>query len=153
MAVLAKGLPVCFVPEQPLIAPVRYDVIHHSRRRQLSCPPAFRAQRIPFQEVFSFSAPPGVISSGVSAAAYTVCAPHDVFTAEYLSRQAEAWASRIAAGSRRSSRHFMHLTSPASACRGNRTHCRRSNSSWLCPAPSPAPQHRPPSRWIFLYPV
>ena len=34
MALLAQGLPVAFVPEEPLVASVRNDMVDHRRRRQ-----------------------------------------------------------------------------------------------------------------------
>ena len=153
MAVLAKGLPVFFVPEQSLVAPVWDDMIHHRCRGQLAFPLALRTQGMPFQKRFSRSAPTRVIPAGIRSAAHTVRAPHDVIPAEYLSRQTEAWASWIAAGSRRSPRHSYHLTSPASAYRGNRIRCRRSCFSWPDQEPSPAQPHHPLFRWISLCPA
>ena len=42
MAVLTKGLPVCFVPEKPHIPAMGHNVVHHSRRSQFPSPSAFR---------------------------------------------------------------------------------------------------------------
>ena len=120
MAVLAKGLPVVFIPEQPTVAPVRDDVIHYGRGRQLPFSLTFRAQWMLFQKGLSCFPPPGVIPSGVRAAAHTVRAPHDVILTEHLARHAKAWTAGIPAGPRRSSRHTYHLTSPASACHAHR---------------------------------
>ena len=36
MAFLAQRFPVCLIPEQPLVTPVRNDMIHHGRRDDLS---------------------------------------------------------------------------------------------------------------------
>ena len=54
MTIFAKGLPVLLIPEQPLIAPVRDDMIDHGGGGQLAFLPAFCAQRMPLQEGFSF---------------------------------------------------------------------------------------------------
>ena len=43
MAALAQGLPVVFIPEQFLIASMRYDVIDHRRRGELVFLQAFYA--------------------------------------------------------------------------------------------------------------
>ena len=109
MAALAKGLPVCFVPEQPLVTPVRNNMIHHGGGGKLAFPPAFRAQRMPLQKSFSFLPPSGVIAPGVRAAAHAIRAPHDMIPAEHLTRQTKTRTARIPAGSRRYSRHIALL--------------------------------------------
>jgi len=50
MAFLAKRFSVCLIPEQPLIAPMRDNVIHERCRNDLSLSLAESAQRTLFQE-------------------------------------------------------------------------------------------------------
>ena len=50
MAVLAKGLPVLFIPEQRPVAAMRDDVIHNRRGRERAVALAFRAQRMRAEE-------------------------------------------------------------------------------------------------------
>jgi len=50
MAVLAKGLPILFVPEKNGISPVRNNVIDNGCRRQPSIRTAFCTERILFKE-------------------------------------------------------------------------------------------------------
>ena len=57
MASLAKRLPVPFIPEQLLIAPMWNDVIDHGRRGKDAALQAFRAQRMPAQEAVPGYAP------------------------------------------------------------------------------------------------
>ena len=72
MAALAKGLPVCFVPEQPGIAPMRGDVIHDGCGRQHAPLHAGVAQRIARQKLFAGFPPVRAI------AALRGAAPHPV---------------------------------------------------------------------------
>ena len=152
MAVLAKGLPVVFIPEQLPIAAMGNDMIDHRGGGKLSYLPALRAQRMLLQEGFSGFAPLGVIPSGIRAAAHMVSAVLPVIPAIHAA-VAEVGASGKPAGPSGRSWHVVHLTSPASAYRARRRCCRRSDSSWPGQAPSPVPPRRPPSRWIFLYPA
>ena len=46
MAVLAKGLPVFFVPEQPHVAPVRDNMVNNGGGRQPAMLHAGSAQRV-----------------------------------------------------------------------------------------------------------
>ena len=57
MASLAKRLPVPFIPEQLLIAPMWNDVIDHGRRGKDAALQAFRAQRMSAQEAVTGYAP------------------------------------------------------------------------------------------------
>ena len=152
MAVLAKGLPIMFIPEQLAIAAMRNDMVNYRRRSQSSILPALRAQRMLLQEGRSCFPPSGVVPPCIRAAAHTVGAVLPVFPAIHAA-VAEVGASGKTAGASWRSRHVVHLTSPASAYRARRRCCRRSDSSSPGQAPSPAPPHRPPSRWIFLYPA
>lgn len=47
MAVLAKGLPVLFIPEKRMIAAMGYDMVDHGRGRQRTVFQAFGAQWTP----------------------------------------------------------------------------------------------------------
>ena len=130
MTIFAKGLPVLLIPEQPLIAPVRDDVVDYGGGGQLAFLPAFCAQRMPFQEGFSFRSPAGVVPTRIRTTAQPVTAPHDVILAEDLAGSTKSRTAWIAAGPRRYSWHsFLLPTSPASACRGRHRCCwRRSHS-------------------------
>lgn len=57
MASLAKRLPVPFIPEQLLIAPMRDNVVDHGRRDDLPALQTFRAQRMLAQEAVARDAP------------------------------------------------------------------------------------------------
>ena len=46
MAVLAKGLPVFFIPEKPHVTPVWRDVVHHRRGGQFTTAHALHTQRM-----------------------------------------------------------------------------------------------------------
>jgi len=72
MAVLAKGLPVFFIPEQFLITSVRDDVIHDRCRGQYTVFSAFRAKRIPLQKGSTGFTPTAVVSALYRTAAHTV---------------------------------------------------------------------------------
>ena len=72
MAALAKGLPILFIPEQMLIAPVWDDVVNHRCRRNDALSHAFRAQRIALQKQRAPLAPRRIISAGNRAAAYSI---------------------------------------------------------------------------------
>lgn len=72
MAALAKGLPVVFIPEQPLVAAVRDDVVNHCRKGKFTFLPALHAERMFLQKGFSRSAPLGVISSRIRTAAHAI---------------------------------------------------------------------------------
>ena len=50
MAFLAEGFPVRLIPEQPLVSPVRDDVIHHRRWDNLSLRLTESTERMLLQE-------------------------------------------------------------------------------------------------------
>ena len=105
MASLAERLPVRLIPEQPLVAPVRDDVIHHCCRHDLTLRKAEGAQRMLLQEKSAGFTPAGIIPSGVGSAALAVSAPHGMIFTEHLTLFAESGAPRVAAGSFRFKRH------------------------------------------------
>ena len=69
MAVLAKGLPVFFVPEQDGITTMRNDVIDHGCWGEFSFLPAFHTQRILPQESNSGASPFSVVPAFSCASA------------------------------------------------------------------------------------
>ena len=72
MAVLAKGLPVLFIPEKHMIAAMGYDMVDHGRRRQRTAFQAFGAQRMPGQKRLPRFSPVCVITTGSRSAAQTI---------------------------------------------------------------------------------
>ena len=48
MAVLAKGLPVLFIPEKHMIAAMGNDMVNHCCRSKPALPLAFTAERVSF---------------------------------------------------------------------------------------------------------
>ena len=107
MAVLAKGLPVCLIPEQALVSPMRSDVIHNGSRRELSLPHTLSTQGMQLKEDVPLSSPPGIVPAGISSAPKAVAAPHDMIPAEHLSANTKAWAAGIPARPRRCMRHMI----------------------------------------------
>ena len=99
MASLAERLPVRLIPEQPLIAPVRNDVIHHCCGHDLALRKAEGAQRMLLQEESASLTPAAVVPTGISTAAQPVAAPFHMILTEHLTLLAEARTSGIAAGS------------------------------------------------------
>ena len=95
MAALAQGLPVFFIPEQGLIAPVRDDMIHHCSGREPTFLLALHAQRMPAQKSGPLPAPLGVVASGIRAAAQPIPAPLDVFGAVDLTAFTQPWTAGI----------------------------------------------------------
>ena len=75
MAVLAKGLPVLFIPEKRMIAAMGYDMVDHGRGRQHTVFQAFGAQRMSGQKRLPRFLPVRVIPSGRCAAANGILAP------------------------------------------------------------------------------
>ena len=67
VAVLAKGLPVAFVPEEFRIATMRDDVINHRCRGKLVLFHTGRAERMLAQKQLARFAPPAVISAFIRA--------------------------------------------------------------------------------------
>ena len=72
MAVLAKGLPVLFIPEKFAVAAMGNNMIDHGRRRQRTIFQAFGAQRTPGQKCLPRLSPVCVIAPGGSTAAQTI---------------------------------------------------------------------------------
>ena len=72
MAGSTQRLPVAFIPEQLLIAPMRNDMVNHRCRGDLPVLHALIAQRIALQEAGAGFAPAAVIATGFSAAAPAV---------------------------------------------------------------------------------
>ena len=107
MAVLAQGLPILFVPEKPHVAAMGHDMVHHSRRGQLSIPSTLRTQRISLKVGASgrlpaaIIAPCGSVFPGIQG---PMCLAVDLIT--------EGWTARMTAGALRFHRHnFPHNTS------------------------------------------
>ena len=67
MAVLAKGLPVFFVPEKSLVTAMRHDVVNDGGGCELAVSLAFRAQRVQLQVVRTSFAPRCAISTHICA--------------------------------------------------------------------------------------
>ena len=134
-----QWLPVALIPEQSSVATMRYNMIDHRCWCQATFLHAFRAQWVLLQEGFSCSPPFCIVTTGVSATAKMVAAPHQVVLAEHLTLFAEAGATGVAAGSGRGSRHNFHLlfffTSQASTYRGCRIRCCHHCSSRHDPMP------------------
>ena len=72
VAFLAQRLPVRLVPEQPLIAPVRNEVIYHRRGHDLSLCLAEGTQRMLLQEKSAGFAPTGIVTSPFSVQSSSV---------------------------------------------------------------------------------
>ena len=68
MALLAQGLPVAFVPEEPQIAPVRQDMVDHRRRRQYAALQTGGAQGIARQKTPAGFPPVRAVSAFCGAA-------------------------------------------------------------------------------------
>ena len=110
MAALAKGLPVCLIPEQFLIPPVRNDMIDYSRRGEPVLFHTFHAQRVQPKVSFPDCPPPGVIPAGIRTAAQPVAAPYDMIFAIDLTLLAKARTAGIAAGPSWFLGHFTPLS-------------------------------------------
>ena len=74
MAVFEEGFPVRLIPEQPLVSPVRNDMIYDSRRDELSLRLTESTERMLFQEKRPGITPAGVIPTSGGTAAHTVIA-------------------------------------------------------------------------------
>ena len=72
MAVLAKGLPILFIPEKFAVATMGNDVVDYGRGRQRTVFQAFGAQRTPGQKRLPRFSPVCVIAPGGSTAAQAV---------------------------------------------------------------------------------
>ena len=110
MAALTKRLPVRLIPKQPLVTPVRNDVIHHCCGHNLALRLAEGAQRMLLQEESAGLTPSAVVPTGIRTAAQPVAAPFHMILTEHLTLLAEAWTTGIAAGSSWFLGHLPHLT-------------------------------------------
>ena len=99
MALLAEWLPIALIPEQPLVATVRNDVIHHRCWNNFSFRLTESAKRMLLQEKAPSLTPPGVIAPSIRSAAQPISTPHHMILTEHLTLFAESWTTGIAAGS------------------------------------------------------
>ena len=99
MASLAKRLPVRLIPEQPLIAPMRNNVVHNGCRDDLALRLTEGTQRMLLQKKGAGLTPSAVVPTGIGTAAQPVAAPFHMILTEHLTLLAEARTSGIAAGS------------------------------------------------------
>ena len=97
MAALAQGLPVFFVPEQLLVAPMRDDVIYNRRRGDDACFQTRCAQRISPQVPVAGNTPFAIIAALCSTSAHPVGAVLAVLAAVHTA-VAEIGTARIATG-------------------------------------------------------
>ena len=104
MASLAKRLPVPFIPEQLLIAPMWNDVIDHGRRDDRPALQTFLAQRMPAQEAVAGYAPFTAIAPAMGVFS---CVQAAVRFAVHPVRQVRA--TGMAAGAPGFSGHFSPL--------------------------------------------
>ena len=72
MAVLAKGLPILFIPEKLAVAAMGNDMVNYGRGSQHTVFQAFGAQGMPGKKRFSRFSPVCVIPSGSRTAAQTI---------------------------------------------------------------------------------
>ena len=72
MAVLAKGLPVLFIPEKRTIAAMGNDMVDHGCGRQCAVFQTFGAQWTPGQKRLPRLSPVCVITTGSRTAAQTI---------------------------------------------------------------------------------
>lgn len=72
MASLAQRLPVVFIPEQLLIAPVRNHMVDYRCRCEPAVLHALIAQRVALQESRAGLSPAAVVATGLRAAAHSI---------------------------------------------------------------------------------
>ena len=72
MAVLAKGLPILFIPEKLAVAAMGNNMIDHGRRSRHTGFQTFGAQWMPGQKRLPRLSPVCVIAPGGSTAAQTI---------------------------------------------------------------------------------
>ena len=106
MAVLAKGLPVVFIPEKIAVSAMGNDVVYHGGRGQMAVFLAFGAQGMLGQKSLSCLSPAGVVSSGGCAAAKGVVTPFLAMPLAVDAAVAEVGAAGIAAGAFGRMRHI-----------------------------------------------
>lgn len=108
MAALAKGLPVLFVPEEPGIAAMRFDVVHNRRKDEASLCLAADTPEMTFQielpGLLPFPAVATCLCTGPVALALTF-----VFVTIFSSIGYQPGAARIFTGRLWSSWHLHHL--------------------------------------------
>ena len=121
MASLAERLPVRLIPEQPLITPMRNDMIDHRRGHDLALRLAKGAQRMLLQEKSASLTPAGIVSTSIRTTAQPVAAPFHMILTEHLTLLAEARTSGIAAGSSWFIWHFFIRLNQESRVRGDYT--------------------------------
>jgi hypothetical protein len=63
MAVLAKGLPIAFIPEEALISTVRKNMVHDSSRYKFSAALALHTKRKSAQISLSRRSPSSIVAS------------------------------------------------------------------------------------------
>ena len=97
MAVLAKGLPIVFIPEKRHIAAVRDNMVNNRRRLQFSLAFALRAQWMPPQEQRTGLSPPAVITACGCTAPKAIIGIRGVFRTIHAA-VAQVRAPWIAAG-------------------------------------------------------
>ena len=98
MAVLAKGLPVLFIPEKHMIAAMGNDMVDHGCGRQCAVLQAFGAQRTPGQKRLPCLSPACVIAPGGSTAANSVMTPFFSVLIAVNPLLAEIGTARVTAG-------------------------------------------------------
>ena len=98
MAVLAKGLPVLFIPEKLAVAAMGNDMVDHGRGCQHTVFQAFNAQRMPEQKCLPRLSPVCVIAPDGRTAANGVMAPFFSMLLAVTPLLAEFGAAGIAAG-------------------------------------------------------
>ena len=106
VAFLAEGFPVGLIPEQPLVSPVRNNVIHDGRRDDLSLRLTESTERMLLQEQRPSFTPAGIIPTGGGTSAHTIITVHSMIFTEHLTLFAEPGAPRVAAGPFRLLGHF-----------------------------------------------
>ena len=105
MAVLAKGLPVLFIPEKLAVAAMGNVMVDHCRRRQGAVFQTFGAQWMPGQKRLPRLSPGCVIAPGGSTAAQTICGIIRMFLA-VNPLLAEIGTAGVTAGAFWASRHI-----------------------------------------------
>ena len=116
MAVLAKGLPVLFIPEKHMIAAMGNDMVDHGCGRQCAVFQTFGAQRMPGQKRLPRLSPVCVIAPGGSTAAQTICRIIRMFLT-INTPLTEVETAGIAAGA---FGDFRHIESPYSGHSSNK---------------------------------
>ena len=95
MALFAERFPVGLIPEQPLVTPVRDDMIHDSRRDNLSLRLTESTERMLLQEQCPGFTPAGIIPTGGGSAAQAIITVHPVILTEHLALFAELGTPRV----------------------------------------------------------